>query len=236
MTADRRHGSLVVSPTGPSSRGCDCCSCRRRRGRGRVQVAGRCSASEHGDQCPLCPECRSSLVARERCLSVPDPQRPDGFWSSRRRRYSCAAYVSAPSLEQWLPSHTATIPMNRSADARKTFVDGNLLAQPVDAVVNAWHRTLPPQGVSGAIERRAGLTPFRELRTFGGLPLGAAILPTAGWAGSELARSPSSPRCRFVTCRSCLDRLRPFFIGFASLGTLCVIAACQCPAAPARRG
>ncbi|MBL1215854.1 MAG: Appr-1-p processing protein, partial [Ignavibacteriae bacterium] len=47
---------------------------------------------------------------------------------------------------------------------------GDLLDQDVDVIVNAWNRNilpwwlLLPQGVSGAIKKRAGLEPFRELR------------------------------------------------------------------------
>lgn len=65
-------------------------------------------------------------------------------------------------------------------------LDGDLLTQPVDVIVNAWNRNLfpwwllLPQGVSGAIKRRAGLQPFRELRRFGLLPLGGAVLTSAG--------------------------------------------------------
>src|ERR1051325_5052741 len=53
------------------------------------------------------------------------------------------------------------------------LVDGDLLNQSVDAIVNAWNRNLLPwwlllpQGVSGAIKRRAGTAPFRELRRHG---------------------------------------------------------------------
>ncbi len=61
-----------------------------------------------------------------------------------------------------------------------------LLEQDVDAIVNAWNRNLfpwwllLPQGVSGAIKRRGGLAPFRELRRYGVLPLGGAVLTSAG--------------------------------------------------------
>jgi O-acetyl-ADP-ribose deacetylase len=64
--------------------------------------------------------------------------------------------------------------------------DGDLLDQDVDAIVNPWNRNLfpwwllLPQGVSGAIKRRAGLGPFRELRRYGLLPLGAAVLTSSG--------------------------------------------------------
>lgn len=65
-------------------------------------------------------------------------------------------------------------------------VDGDLLDQKVDAIVNAWNRNvipwwlLLPQGVSGAIKRRAGLGPFRELGRVGPMPLGSAVLTGAG--------------------------------------------------------
>lgn len=39
---------------------------------------------------------------------------------------------------------------------------------------------LLPQGVSGAIKRRAGTQPFRELRKFGLIPLGGAVMTGAG--------------------------------------------------------
>jgi len=65
-------------------------------------------------------------------------------------------------------------------------VDGDLLDQPVEVIVNAWNRNvipwwlLLPQGVSGAIKRRAGLAPFRELGRLGPIPLGGAELTSAG--------------------------------------------------------
>ena len=64
--------------------------------------------------------------------------------------------------------------------------DGDLLDQPVEVIVNAWNRNvipwwlLLPQGVSGAIKRRAGYGPFRELSRKGVLALGAAVLTGAG--------------------------------------------------------
>jgi O-acetyl-ADP-ribose deacetylase (regulator of RNase III) len=69
---------------------------------------------------------------------------------------------------------------------RIEVVDGNLLDQRVDAIVNAWNRNvfpwwlLVPQGVSAEIKRRAGTRPFRELRRYGVLPLGAAVVTSAG--------------------------------------------------------
>ena len=66
------------------------------------------------------------------------------------------------------------------------IVDGDLLDQQVDVVVNAWNRNLIPwwllwpQGVSGAIKRRGGVRPFIEIGRTGGLPLGQARLTSAG--------------------------------------------------------
>jgi len=67
------------------------------------------------------------------------------------------------------------------------MVEGDLLSQEVDVIVNAWNRNvfpwwlLLPQGVSGAIKKRAGLQPFRELGRKGILPLGGAVETSAGW-------------------------------------------------------
>ena len=66
------------------------------------------------------------------------------------------------------------------------LVVGDLLDQDVQVIVNPWNRNiipwwlLLPQGVSGAIKRRAGLAPFRELAKRGPIPLGGAVLTGAG--------------------------------------------------------
>lgn len=65
-------------------------------------------------------------------------------------------------------------------------VEGNLLDQDVDVIVNAWNRNiipwwlLLPQGVSGAIKRRGGTGPFKEVASHGPIPLGVAVLTSAG--------------------------------------------------------
>lgn len=67
-----------------------------------------------------------------------------------------------------------------------TVVEGDLLDQDADVIVNAWNRNiipwwlLLPQGVSGAIKRRGGRGPFREVRRHGAIPLGGAVLTSAG--------------------------------------------------------
>ena len=66
------------------------------------------------------------------------------------------------------------------------IVKGDLLDQEVDVIVNAWNRNiipwwlLIPQGVSGAIKRRGGLRPFIEVARVGPIPLGGAVLTSAG--------------------------------------------------------
>lgn len=65
-------------------------------------------------------------------------------------------------------------------------IEGDLLDQDVEVIVNAWNRNiipwwlLLPQGVSGAIKRRGGTAPFKEVRRHGSIPLGGAVLTSAG--------------------------------------------------------
>ena len=101
--------------------------------------------------------------------------------------------------------------------------DGDLLKQPVDAIVNAWNRNiipwwlLLPQGVSGAIKRRGGTAPFRELARSGPIPLGGAVLTSAGrlpykgiihvagidmfWRSSEASIRESVRNAMSIACR-----------------------------------
>jgi O-acetyl-ADP-ribose deacetylase (regulator of RNase III) len=66
------------------------------------------------------------------------------------------------------------------------IVAGDLLDQDVEVIVNSWNRNLIPwwlllpHGVSGAIKKRGGYAPFRELGRHGLLPLGGAVLTGAG--------------------------------------------------------
>jgi len=66
------------------------------------------------------------------------------------------------------------------------IIEGDLLDQDVDVIVNAWNRNiipwwlLLPQGVSGAIKKRGGCGPFREVAKHGPIPLGGAVLTGAG--------------------------------------------------------
>ncbi len=70
--------------------------------------------------------------------------------------------------------------------AEVELATGDLLNQDVQVIVNAWNRNiipwwlLLPQGVSGAIKKRAGYQPFREVAKHGPIPLGGAVLTSAG--------------------------------------------------------
>lgn len=65
-------------------------------------------------------------------------------------------------------------------------VQGDLLDQRVDVIVYAWNRNyipwwlLLPQGVSGAIKRKGGVKPFREVGKHGVMKAGDAVLTSAG--------------------------------------------------------
>jgi O-acetyl-ADP-ribose deacetylase len=69
---------------------------------------------------------------------------------------------------------------------RIKMVEGDLLDQDVEVIVNAWNRNiipwwlLLPQGVSGTIKRRAGYQPFCELALKGPIPLDGAVETSAG--------------------------------------------------------
>ncbi|WMW80063.1 macro domain-containing protein [Undibacterium cyanobacteriorum] len=70
--------------------------------------------------------------------------------------------------------------------ANVRIVEGDLLDQNVEVIVNAWNRNiipwwlLLPQGVSGAIKRKGGLAPFFALGKLGAIPLGKAVCTKAG--------------------------------------------------------
>src|SRR5262249_23927027 len=61
------------------------------------------------------------------------------------------------------------------------IVDGDLLDQDVEVIVNAWNSNFIPwwlllrQGVSRPSKRRASLEPFLELGRMGRIPLGGAV-------------------------------------------------------------
>lgn len=66
------------------------------------------------------------------------------------------------------------------------IVQGDILKQDVEVIVNAWNRNvipwwlLLPQGVSKAIKSQAGYAPFRELARCGPMSLGSAVWTSSG--------------------------------------------------------
>ena len=65
-------------------------------------------------------------------------------------------------------------------------IRGNIVEANTEVIVNAWNRNiipwwlLLPQGVSGAIKKKAGYQPFKELAREGPIPLGCAVLTSSG--------------------------------------------------------
>ncbi|ARU57027.1 MAG: macro domain-containing protein [Pseudomonadales bacterium] len=66
------------------------------------------------------------------------------------------------------------------------IVHGDILNQDVEVIVNSWNRNiipwwiLLPQGVSGAIKKKGGTKPFKEVAKYGPIPLGEARVTSAG--------------------------------------------------------
>lgn len=120
------------------------------------------------------------------------------------------------------------------------IVEGDLLDQDVDVIVNAWNRNiipwrlLLPQGVSGAIKRRGGIGPFKELRKHGPIPLGGAVLTSAGnlpfkgiihvaginmlWRASERSIRDSVRNAMAVAAEHCFQSIAFPLIGAGSGG------------------
>ena len=105
------------------------------------------------------------LCARRGNNRTPSPCGPAWAAAGHRSFYSGREGVSSVARECALGRR-----MNR---VKYEIVAGDLLEQRADAIVNSWNRNvipwwlLIPQGVSGAIKRRAGLEPFRELARHG---------------------------------------------------------------------
>ena len=66
------------------------------------------------------------------------------------------------------------------------IVEGDLLKQSVEVIVNSWNKNfipwwlLLPQGVSGQIKKEGGFEPFKEIRKKGLMKTGSAVLTSAG--------------------------------------------------------
>ncbi len=109
------------------------------------------------------------LVARPQLALLaisPAPQRTTKF-SHHRPLFPLSSHYLSPPKDPKLP--------------RLTLLYGDITTARVDALVNAWNRNfiphwlLIPQGGAGALRRRAGSAPFREVRRAGLLPLGGLV-------------------------------------------------------------
>jgi O-acetyl-ADP-ribose deacetylase (regulator of RNase III) len=120
------------------------------------------------------------------------------------------------------------------------IIEGDLLDQPVEAIVNSWNRNiipwwlLLPQGVSGAIKRQAGIQPFREVARVGSMKLGQAVLTSAGrlpykgiihvaginllWRGSEYSIRESTKNALQVAFGAAFKSMAFSLIGTGSGG------------------
>ncbi len=69
---------------------------------------------------------------------------------------------------------------------KSKIIEGDLLQQNTEVIVNAWNRNiipwwlLLPQGVSRAIKKQGGTKPFKELSALGPIELGGARLTGPG--------------------------------------------------------
>jgi len=118
------------------------------------------------------------------------------------------------------------------------IAQGDLLDQKVEIIVNAWNRNiipwwlLLPQGVSGGIKRRAGIEPFVQVGHHGPIPLGEAVLTSAGrlpfrgiihvagingfWQASEYSIRRSVQSAIALACRQGFNSLAFPIIGSGS--------------------
>jgi O-acetyl-ADP-ribose deacetylase (regulator of RNase III) len=95
------------------------------------------------------------------------------------------------------------------------IVQGDILDQEVDVIVNTWNRNiipwwlLLPQGVSGAIKKKAGYLPFREVGRFGSIPLGEARETSSGkLAYQSIIHVAGINMFWFATEKSVVDSVR----------------------------
>jgi O-acetyl-ADP-ribose deacetylase (regulator of RNase III) len=126
------------------------------------------------------------LVHLELCLSL-DSDRSNPISITYTGFKVGVIYIFSHVIKTWqLKRNQFTRTIRKTDDMKVTVVDGDLLDQDVEVIVNAWNRNiipwwlLIPQGVSGAIKRRCGLQPFRELGRMGAIPLGHAVETSAG--------------------------------------------------------
>lgn len=114
----------------------------------------------------------------------PSPHRPEGNKNSNHK-------AAAPGLNGEILKPRANASAVNPATPHPIIenVEGNLLDQKVEVIVNSWNRNTFPywmlytQGVSGAIKKAAGTGPFKEVQKGGKIAWGGARLTTAGNLG-----------------------------------------------------
>lgn len=124
-------------------------------------------------ECPTCG--KQGLVPLAVCEWMLDTLPYSRHDANNTPIYTVVCSDCSPKDQSPTPSHPTV-----------EVVEGDLLDQDVDVIVNAWNRNiipwwlLLPQGVSGAIKRKGGTAPFREVARHGPIPLGGAVLTSAG--------------------------------------------------------
>ncbi len=124
-------------------------------------------------ECPTCG--KQDLVPLAVCEWMLDTGPYSRHDSNNTPIYTVVCSDCSPKDQSPIPSHPTV-----------EVVEGDLLDQDVDVIVNAWNRNiipwwlLLPQGVSGAIKRQGGTAPFKEVARHGSIPLGGAVLTSAG--------------------------------------------------------
>ena len=129
----------------------------------------------------------------------------------------------------------AHVEMHVPAIAAEAVQPENLLAQDVEVIVNAWNRNiipwwlLLPQGVSGAIKKKGGLRPFRELGACRELPSATPYkLLALLWSALLFPRTPQSPQ-PLIPARGKGElqkehQMGILYIGFLGFSAICFIS------------
>jgi O-acetyl-ADP-ribose deacetylase (regulator of RNase III) len=155
------------------------------------------AAWSDGQHTPECPECGGGAMERpcvwcDGACGSTWTRAPLDSQDAHLAHWNGTCTASDEQKKQLFAEHAARAQADQvsrrvaSANERIRVISGDLLDQDVEVIVNAWNRNIIPwwmlmlQGVSGAIKRRAGTAPFREIGRTGPLPLGHARLTTAG--------------------------------------------------------
>lgn len=110
------------------------------------------------------------------------------------------------------------------------FVNGDLLDQDVEVIVNSWNMNfiplwlLLPQGVSGTIKKRGGVNPFRQLRNKGILMPGDAVITGAGLLKYKAIIHVASLNCFWISNQAIIRNCTKNALDIAINNGYCSIA------------